>query len=56
MRSWMAETTAFGVVVRIEHVFTQLPLGSFQRSQIPANVKAEQATTEAQSVIVPVAI
>jgi hypothetical protein len=32
MRSWTAEVTAFGVVVRIEHVLTQLPLGSFQRS------------------------
>ena len=36
MRSWTAEVTAFGVVVRIEQVFTQLPLGSFQRSHIPA--------------------
>ena len=36
MRSCTAEVTAFGVVVRIEQVFTQLPLGSFQRSQIPA--------------------
>jgi hypothetical protein len=36
VRSWTAEVTAFGVVVRIEHVFTQLPLGFFQRSQVPA--------------------
>ena len=35
--SWTAEITAFGVVVKIEQVLIQLPLGSFQRSQIPAN-------------------
>jgi hypothetical protein len=30
MRSWTAEVTAFGVVVRIEQVLTQLPLGHIQ--------------------------
>jgi hypothetical protein len=34
IRSWTAEVTAFGVVVRIEQVFIQLPLGSFQRPHI----------------------
>src|SRR6266581_645444 len=32
MRSCTADVTAFGVVLRIEQVFTQSPLGSFQRS------------------------
>ncbi len=27
IRSWTAEVTAFGVVVNIEQVFIQLPLG-----------------------------
>ena len=31
------EVTAFGAVVRIEQLLTQVPLGSFQRSQTPAN-------------------
>jgi hypothetical protein len=37
MRSWTAEVTAFGVVVRMEQVLIQLPLGSFQPSHNPAN-------------------
>jgi hypothetical protein len=37
MRSWTGEVTAFGAVVRIEQVFIQPPLGSFQRSHNPAN-------------------
>ena len=37
MRSWTAEVTAFGVVVRIEQVFDPVAVASFQRSHIPAN-------------------
>jgi len=37
IRSWIAEVTAFGVVVRMEQVLIQLPLGSFQPSHNPAN-------------------
>src|ERR1019366_5266798 len=37
IRSWTAEVTAFGVVVRIEQLSTVLPLASFQRSHNPAN-------------------
>ena len=48
MRSWTADVTAFGVVVRIEQVLTQLPLGSFQRSQIPANANNSPALTSKQ--------
>ena len=36
MRSWTVAITAFGVVVRIEHVFTYLPFESFQPSHNPA--------------------
>ena len=39
IRSWTVEVMAFGVDVKIEQVLTQFPLGSFQRSQIPANDK-----------------
>lgn len=45
IRSWTAEVTAFGVVVRTAHVFTQLPLGSFQRSHIPANANNSPSLT-----------
>ena len=48
MRSWMAEVTAFGVVVRIEQVLIQLPLGSFQRSHIPANANNPPSLTSKQ--------
>src|SRR6266849_2623959 len=37
IRSWTAEVTAFGVVVKIEHVSGVLPGASFHRSQSPAN-------------------
>jgi tRNA-splicing ligase RtcB len=37
MRSWTAEVTAFGAVVRIEQVSTALPLGFPQQSQTAAN-------------------
>ena len=37
IRSWIVEVIAFGVVVRIEQVLIQLPLGSFQPSHNPAN-------------------
>jgi hypothetical protein len=37
MRSWTADVRAFGVVVRIAQVSAVFPLGSFQRSHIPAN-------------------
>jgi hypothetical protein len=37
IRSWTAEVTEFGVVVRIEQDLIQLPLASFQRSHNPAN-------------------
>jgi len=48
MRSCTAEVTAFGVVVRIEQVFIQPPLGSFQRSQIPANANNPPLFTSKQ--------
>ena len=47
-RSWTAEVTAFGVVVRIEQVCTQLPLGFFQRSQIPAKANNSALPTSKQ--------
>src|SRR5580693_5217536 len=37
MRSWTAEVTALGIVVRIEHDLSHSPLGSLHRSQSPAN-------------------
>ena len=40
IRSWTAEVTAFGVVVRIEQVLTQLPLGVFPA--IPYSREREQ--------------
>ena len=40
IRSWTAEVTAFGVVVRIEHVFTHCPLGSLPA--IPQSCEREQ--------------
>ena len=48
IRSWTAEVTAFGVVVRIEQVFTNLPLGSFQRSHNPANANNSPSLTSKQ--------
>src|ERR1700730_11463649 len=49
MRSWTAEVTAFGVVVRMEQVFTQLPLVSFQRSHIPAKANNSPPFTSKQN-------
>jgi hypothetical protein len=40
MRSRTAEVKEFGVVVRIEQVSTQPPLGLVQRSHIPANANS----------------
>jgi hypothetical protein len=48
IRSWMVEVRAIGVVVRIEHVFTHSPLGSFQRSRSPANANSSPALTSKQ--------
>jgi len=42
IRSWTAEVTPFGVVVRIEHVSRILPPGSFQVSHSPS--ESEQLT------------
>ena len=33
IRSWTAEVTAFGVVVKIERIFTHCPFEPFQRPQ-----------------------
>jgi hypothetical protein len=48
MRSWTAEVTAFGVVVRIEQDLTHCPLGSFQRFHSPANANNSPALTSKQ--------
>ena len=48
IRSWTIAVTAFGVVVRIEHVFTQLPFGSFQPSHNPANASNSPPLTSKQ--------
>ncbi len=48
IRSWTADVTAFGVVVRIEQDLTQLPLGSFQRSHNPANANNSPSLTSKQ--------
>jgi hypothetical protein len=50
IRSWTGEVTAF-VVVRIERssrFFIRFPLGSFQRSQIPANANNSPSLTSKQ--------
>src|SRR5579864_1378195 len=44
----MAEVTAFGVVVRIEHDLIQLPLGSFRRSHSPAKANNSPSLTSKQ--------
>ena len=48
MRSWIAEVTALGVVVRIEHDFTHCPLGSRQRSHSPAKANRPPSPTSKQ--------
>jgi hypothetical protein len=48
MRSWTTAVTAFGVVVRIEQVSTELLLASFQRSQIPAKANNSPSLTSKQ--------
>jgi hypothetical protein len=48
IRSCTAEVTAFGVVVRIEQVFIQPPLASFQRSHNPANANNSRSLTSKQ--------
>jgi hypothetical protein len=48
MRSWTAEVTAFGVVVRIEQDLVQCPLGSFRRSQMPAKANSSPLLTSKQ--------
>ena len=48
IRSWTDEVTAFGVVVRIEQDLTALPLGSLQRSHIPANANSSPSSTSKQ--------
>jgi hypothetical protein len=48
MRSWTAEVTAFGAVVRIEQDLTHCPLGSFQRSQSPSNANNSPSPTSKQ--------
>jgi hypothetical protein len=49
IRSWTAEVTAFGVVVRIEHVVSHAPRGSFQRSHSPANANSAPSLTSKQN-------
>jgi hypothetical protein len=51
--SWTAEVTAFGVVVSFERVFIQPPLGSFQRSHIPANANNSPSLTSKQYGCLP---
>jgi len=48
IRSWTAEVTAFGVVVRIEHDLIHCPLGSFQRSHSPAKANNSPSLTSKQ--------
>ena len=48
IRSWTAEVTAFGVVVRIEQDLIHCPLGSFQRSHSPANANNSPSLTSKQ--------
>jgi hypothetical protein len=48
MRSWTGDVTAFGDVVKIEQVSNALPLGSFQRSHIPANANNSPSSTSKQ--------
>jgi len=48
MRSWTVEVRAFGVVVRIEQVSMVAPLGSLQRSHIPANANNSPSLTSKQ--------
>ena len=45
----LAEVTAFGVVVRIEHVFIQPPLASFQPSHSPATANNSPSFTSKQN-------
>ncbi len=47
-RSWTAEVTAFGLVVQTEQDLIQSPLGSFHRSQIPANANSSPSLTSTQ--------
>lgn len=49
MRSWTSDVTAFGMVVRIENDFTHCPVGSFQRSQIPAKANNCPSLTSKQN-------
>ena len=48
VRSRTKAVTAFRVVVRTEHVSTQLPLAFFQRSQIPAKANNSSSLTSKQ--------
>src|SRR5947207_10796830 len=48
IRSWTAEVTAFGVVVRIEQVSTAMP-PPCQRSQMPANANNSPSLTSNQN-------
>lgn len=49
----IAAMTPFGVVVRIEHVSTTLPLGSFQRSHVLANANNSPSFTSKQTAAWP---
>jgi hypothetical protein len=56
MRSCTAEVTAFGVVVRIEQVFTHCPLEFFQPSHSPANANNSPSFTSKQYGCFPFAV
>jgi hypothetical protein len=49
IRSWTVAVIAFGVVVRMEQIFVQLPLGSFQPSHNPANANNSHSLTSKQN-------
>jgi len=51
IRSWTSEVKAFGIVVRIEHVFTHSPLGSLHRSHSPANANNSLRGVEHERLI-----
>jgi hypothetical protein len=56
IRSWIVEAAAFGVVVRMEQVLTQVPLASFQPSHNPANANNLPSFTSKEngSLVFPV--
>lgn len=49
MRSWTGEVIAFGVVVRCEHVLTQVPAGTFHLSHNPAKSNSFPSSTSKQN-------